>query len=59
MKKSEVKKQLINHVHSMNKQLTYAYLESLSNQLLINMSHPMDRHVWAKELTGITVAKTW
>lgn len=36
------------HVHSMNKHLTYAYLESLLLYELLAMAHPADRPRWEK-----------
>jgi hypothetical protein len=40
LKETKARKQLINHVHSMNNCITYAWLGEQSNAHLLSMAHP-------------------
>jgi len=45
-----LRKLMINHVHSVNKYLTVEYLESQENDILLANCHPTEREYYTKEL---------
>lgn len=42
--------EIINSIHSMNKALTYSYLEEQTDDVLLNLVHPLDRNEYAYRL---------
>ena len=41
---------MIDSIHSMNKVLTHSYLEEQTDEVLLNLCHPLDREEYAYRL---------
>lgn len=44
---NNTRQNLINSIHSMNKVLTYSYLEEQTDSVLLNLVHPLYREEFA------------
>lgn len=41
------RQQMINSIHSMNKHYTWEWLNEQTNEILLTLSHPLDRNEFA------------